>query len=234
MPTIANGKVYVATGSNQVAVYGLLPKAPTIIVTPQDPSIASEVFNSTGQYVYVNPVGGFTGKVTLSATGLPAGVSYSFNPATLTVKAGKTAKSVMTISSGNAVLPLNRNYTVVVQASTSTGYTAYAPIRATMADAWYTAVTKVGCNGKLMNSSLSWEFLGSNNASIWIQDPTTPDFPGRLWMEPIADTGTEQTGYTTANDKRYLYWLIDQSNGVPANFDHAYKFTNLGSIYKCP
>jgi hypothetical protein len=115
------------------------------------------------------------------------------------------------------------------------GITNYAPIRLLMRTASYTSVTKVGCNGSnQMNANLAWQVNGSDSPSIWIQDPASPMFPGRLWVDALTDTGSEQTGYVINNTKGYLYWLVDQSAGAAASFDNALKYTNLGLLYKCP
>lgn len=236
VPTVANGKVYVASGSNQVAVYGLLPTTPSIQVAPSSGTLTFAELNSKSENVYVNSFGGYTGQVTLSLTGLPPGVTYSFNPATVKLTSAKTSKvTVLSISPADAVLPLSDNYTVLVQASAAGGDSSYAPIRLLTRSAIFSSVTNAGCNSSnQMNVSLSWQVNGSSAPSLWIQDATTPAFPGRLWMELPAATGTVQTGYVIDSKSTSFYWLIDQSAGAPANFDNALQYTNLGGIYKCP
>ncbi len=236
VPTIANGKVYVGTGSNQVVVYGLLPTAPTVLVTPAIGTVAFTGLNTDSAYIYVNSLGGYTGKVSMALSGLPPGVSYSFTPATvnLTSKA-QSVTTTLSISPAGAVLPLNDNYTVLVQATTAGGTKSYTPIRLLMRSAQFTAVTKVGCNSSnQMNVSVSWQINGSGAPSLWIQDTTTPAFPGRLWMASAAASGTAQTGYIVNNKSGRYIWLIDQSAGIPATFDNALQYRNLGPLYKCP
>jgi len=236
VPTVANGKVYVASGSNQVAVYGLLPRTPSIQVAPSLGTLVFATLNTKNDNVYVNSFGGYTGQVSLSLTGLPSGVTYSFNPATVNLTSAKSSKvTVLSISPAGAVLPLSDNYTVLVQASAAGGGTSYAPIRLLMRSAVFSSVTDAGCNSSdQMNVSLSWQVNGSGAPALWIQDATTPAFPGRLSMELPGATGTEQTGYVIDNKSSSFYWLIDQSAGAPANFDNALQYTNLGGIYKCP
>jgi hypothetical protein len=81
---------------------------------------------------------------------------------------------------------------------------------------------------------VSWQINGSGVPSLWIQDTTTPAFPGRLWLEPAAAAGTVQTGYIVNNKSGRYIWLIDQSAGIPADFDNALMYTNLGPLYSCP
>jgi hypothetical protein len=80
-PTIANGKVYMATFSNSLVVYGLLSSDFALLVSPSSQAV---VPGSAVTYtVAVSGLGGFTGSVSLSAGGLPSGVSASFSPATV-------------------------------------------------------------------------------------------------------------------------------------------------------
>jgi PQQ-like domain len=236
VPTVANGKVYVGSGSNQVVVYGLLPTTPSVEVTPQLGTLAFTALNTKAENIFVNSVGGYTGQVILTLTGLPPGLTYSFAPASVNLTSMNTSVATsLSISPAGAVLPLSDNYTVLVQASAAGGSTSSAPIRLLMRNALFTSVTKVGCNSSnQMSASLSWQINGSAVPSLWIQDTTTPTFPGRLWVEPAAVAGTEQTGYSIDNKTGHLIWLIDQSAGIPANFDNALKYTNLGFLYSCP
>jgi hypothetical protein len=60
VPTVVNGKVYVATGSNQVAVYGLLPTTPSVQVTPTSATVKFVALNTSSQVIEVNSLGGAT------------------------------------------------------------------------------------------------------------------------------------------------------------------------------
>ena len=235
VPTVANGKVYVSSGSNHVGVYGLLPTTPTVQVSPAYGTLAFTALNTKSEAVFVNSVAGYTGQVNLTLTGLPPGVTYTFTPASVTLTStNKSIASTLSLSPAGAVLPLNDNYTVLVQASAGGG-TSYAPLRLLMRSATFTAVTKVGCNSSnQMNVSVSWQINGSSSPSLWIQDATTPAFPGRLWIASAPASGTMQTGYIVNNKAGRYIWLIDQSLGIPANFDNAFQYKNLGPLYSCP
>ncbi len=130
VPTIANGKVYVGSGSNQVVVFGLLPATAAVDVTPQVGSIAFTALNANSDVVFVNALGGYKGSVSLALTGLPPGFTYSFTPASVTLTA-KTASiaSTLSISPATATLPLSDDYTVLVQATPVGAGTTYTPIR---------------------------------------------------------------------------------------------------------
>ena len=76
-PTVANGRVYVATASNQLAIYGLLSD-----FTVSSATLSQSVYQgaSTSFDVDVNALAGFNGAITLSVNGLPAGATASFDP----------------------------------------------------------------------------------------------------------------------------------------------------------
>ena len=67
--------------------------------------------NSTTYTVTVTPAGGFTGTVTLSASGLPIGASASFNPGTITT----SGSSTMTVTTSASTPP--GTYTLIITGS---------------------------------------------------------------------------------------------------------------------
>jgi hypothetical protein len=103
-PTVANGKVYVATFSGQLLVYGLLSSLEfSMSAAPSSQSVAAGA--SVSYTVYVNPQAGFTGTVAVTCSGLPSGASCS--PASVSVPPG----------SGQVSAPL----TVTTTSSTTSG-----------------------------------------------------------------------------------------------------------------
>jgi hypothetical protein len=74
-PLVSNGKVYVATSSNQVVVYGLLPSSGTVTVWPA----AEATFAGTASFV-VNALStsGTDVAATWSVAGLPTGAAGNF------------------------------------------------------------------------------------------------------------------------------------------------------------
>jgi len=96
-PTVANGKVYVGTDSEQVCVYGELPINAggdfSLSANPTSLSIAQAAHKTTT--ITITDLNSFTGSVALSASGLPSGVTASFSPTS-------TAKtSVLTLTASN-------------------------------------------------------------------------------------------------------------------------------------
>jgi len=101
-PTVANGKVYSATFSNLLNVYGL--ESFGLSVAPQTQTVAAG--SNTTFTVSTSAFNNFSGNISLSVTGLPAGVTASFNPPS--VAAGSS--STLTISP--ATNTLNGDYTL--------------------------------------------------------------------------------------------------------------------------
>lgn len=237
VPTVAAGKVYVGTGANQVVVYGLLPTVPSLQLSLANPTLRILVLKAVSEKITINSFGGLKGAVNLSVSGLPPGTSYSFTKPSVTLtKNVSSVNSNLTINPGTAVLPLDYNYTVVITATSATGVRRSAPLRLVTRNGLYTTIKKTDCNDlNQMAVDLTWQIDGSGVPSVWIQDPQTPNFPGRPWRDPAGALGTQNTGYTITNKTQpFLYWLIDQSAGIPANFDNALGVTNLGKIYACP
>ena len=82
-PTVANGNVYVATHSNQVVVYGLLASSDfSVSATPSSKVLVQG--KKAAFTVRIGTQGGFISPVTFNVSGLPAGVTPSFNPTSLT------------------------------------------------------------------------------------------------------------------------------------------------------
>jgi len=110
-PVVANGKVYVATQSKQLAVYGLLPPF-TMVVGP-----ATQTVVAGGSATYtatVTAIAGFTDTVTMSVSGLPAGATGTFSPATL---AGSGTSTLTVTTAANT--PVG-SYTPTITATSAT------------------------------------------------------------------------------------------------------------------
>jgi hypothetical protein len=97
-PTVANGKVYMASFSNVLNVYGLLASTPdfTIAVSPGSQSVTRG--GSTIYTVNVGSLDGFAGSVSFTASGLPTGATGTFNPTSVT-GSGSSTLTVQTSSS---------------------------------------------------------------------------------------------------------------------------------------
>lgn len=110
-PTVVNGKAYLATFSNQVVVYGLLPQVNDFTLSSAPTTQAVAPGNSVYYGVSVADVPGsaFNGTVNFSVSGLPTGATASFSPSSVTGDGGSTL-TVTTSSStpvGNYTLTVN-------------------------------------------------------------------------------------------------------------------------------
>jgi hypothetical protein len=82
-PTVVNGKVYMASFSNVLNVYGLFPAAPDFAIQ-ETPAVQLVAPSQTTTYtVSTRGQSGFTGTVNLSVSGLPAGAVASFSPSSI-------------------------------------------------------------------------------------------------------------------------------------------------------
>ena len=106
-PTIANGKVYVATFTNKLVVYGLFaPPDFSLAVTPAAQTVSAG--NNATYTVTITSSNGFNGDVALSASGLLPGIGASFNPASIV--GGGT--STLTLSTSNLTALANYPLTI--------------------------------------------------------------------------------------------------------------------------
>jgi hypothetical protein len=109
-PTIANGKVYQATFSNQLAVYGLL--APSVLnaagfTLSSSPSSVKVAAGQSGTFTLtVTPQGSFTSLISFSCSGLPALAGCAFSPASVTPNSSAvTSALTITTTAQTASLP---------------------------------------------------------------------------------------------------------------------------------
>jgi hypothetical protein len=99
-PVVANGKVYVATFSNQVAVYGLLPVMTGISENLSTRALTLNPWASGTLAVNVAGTGILPGPIALSATGVPSGVTLQFD--TSSIVGSGTANITLSTSTGTA------------------------------------------------------------------------------------------------------------------------------------
>jgi hypothetical protein len=85
-PTIANGKVYLASFSNLLNVYGLEEFA--LSAAPASQSVAAG--SSTTYTVSTSALQGFSGNIVLSVSGLPTNVTGAFSPGSVSAGSGST------------------------------------------------------------------------------------------------------------------------------------------------
>jgi hypothetical protein len=164
-PTVANGKVYLATFSGELVVYGLI--APPGFSVTASPSSQSVMAGGSASYiVYVTPQGGFSGTVTLTCSGLPSGASCS--PASISVPSGSSGQvsgplTINTTAGGSSTFTITATSGSVVQTTTAsltvTGFaltaTALSPASITPGGSATSTVTVAPSGGFNSNVSLT-------------------------------------------------------------------------------
>jgi hypothetical protein len=91
LPDNGNVLVFAMTLANDFTFYGL------------PPSLVLTAGGKSSSYLVSGPLNGFSGSVNLSAAGLPAGVSASFNPSS------STNSSILTLTANAAAQPVDTN-----------------------------------------------------------------------------------------------------------------------------
>jgi len=122
-PTVAKGRVYMAAfpsdgvSSGNISVYGLLPNF-SISASPASQSVV--IGNATTYTTSVAAMGSFNSVVTLSASGLPAGATASFSPATITGSGSSTLTVTTTGSTpvGTSTLTITGTSGTLTQTAT--------------------------------------------------------------------------------------------------------------------
>jgi hypothetical protein len=99
-------------GQSKTATITLVVLIPDFVIAPINNPAGTLPGHSTFTKVTVSPVNGFTGNVTLSATNLPPGATYSFDPSSIT---GASGSSTLTLNIANST-PTNI-YTITITAT---------------------------------------------------------------------------------------------------------------------
>jgi hypothetical protein len=95
-PTIANGRVYMASfpsdgvGSGAISVYGILPPTGDFSIAGSPSSNSVAPGGSVAYTVSTTAISGFSSSIALSVSGLPSGATASFSPATVTGSGSST------------------------------------------------------------------------------------------------------------------------------------------------
>jgi uncharacterized membrane protein len=150
--------------------------------------------------ITITPANGFSGDVTLSIIGLPAGVTASFgtNPATttsaLTVTASKTAASgttTVTITGTSGSLTKTTTIDLTVNATPSYTLSASpASLTVTQGSSVTSAITVTPANGFSGHVTLSTSGLPAGVTAAFSTNPATTDSTLTLTASATAATGT--------------------------------------------
>jgi len=117
VPVVANGQVFVAS-NKQLQIFGLLPNSPNFQLTGSPANLAAAP-GGTGAFqisVQAEPGFSFNGTVTLSTGGLPAGITATFNPPSITGAGSGT----LTVGVASTVSPGSYPFTMSAVSGTVT------------------------------------------------------------------------------------------------------------------
>ena len=191
--------------SNSVSVLINTSGAPAPTYTlSASPSSVTVTQGSTGSStITVSPLNGFTGSVTLSASGLPIGVTAAFSPnpttttSTLTLTANPTATTgtvTVTITGTSGTLPpKTTTLTLTVSAQAAPDYTLSASpssVTVTQGSNGTSTITVSPQNGFTGSVNLSTSSLPSGVTASFSPNPTTTTSTLTLAASPTATTGT--------------------------------------------
>jgi hypothetical protein len=158
--------------------------------------------NSGTSTITVNPVNGFTGSVSLAASGLPSGVTASFNPtsttgtSTLTLTASSTATTgtaTVTITGTSGSLSHTTTVTLTVNAQATPNYTLSASpssLTVVQGNSGTSTITVNPVNGFTGSVSLAASGLPSGVTAGFNPTSTTGTSTLTLTASSSATTGT--------------------------------------------
>ena len=123
-PLVVNGRVYLATQDNSIAVYGLLPTSSDFLVTALSRNQVAIPAGQASYTVEVSSLNGFGGTVSLGVSGLPSGITASFSPASV---AGGAGQSTLLLTTTAEISPGTYFFTIT-GASGSLSHSASASL----------------------------------------------------------------------------------------------------------
>jgi uncharacterized membrane protein len=186
---------------NQTATLTLTVTAPPSFSLALSPSTV-QLQQGTSSNVTVDIVraGGFSGAVTLNASGLPAGVTASFNPASPT-----GSSSVLTLSASGGASP--NTYSVTITGSSGSGAPAAQETDVPAAvdvNVTLTLIITVPSGSTTINV----DFCGATGypVAVFYQNGTGP------WAETTGLNG--QYTFTISQDRGGIAWVVDTGSEV--------------------
>jgi hypothetical protein len=128
-PTVVNGKVYMGSFSNALAVYGPIPITPNFMLSASPVRTSVAPGGAKSFTINVSALNGFAGNVSLSVSGLPTGASASFSPASVTGSGSATLSVTTTASTpiGTSTLTIAGTSGSLSNATTATLVITSAP-----------------------------------------------------------------------------------------------------------
>ncbi len=210
---VANGTTYTIQleFSNAVSNCVLPPPAPaganfTLSASPASLTVTQGTSGSST--ITVNPSGGFTGSVSLSASGLPSGVTASFNPAsttgsstlTLTASAAATTgTATVTVTGTSGTLTHTTAVTLTVNATATPNFSLSASpssLSVKQGTSGNSTITVSPSGGFTGSVTLSASGLPSGVTAAFGTNPTTSTSVLTFTASATATTGTSTVTVT--------------------------------------
>lgn len=208
----ANGTTYtIQLEFSNAANNCVLPPAassPNFTLSASPTSLTVTQGNSGSSTITVNPSGGFTGSVSLSASGLPSGVTASFgtNPATsssvVTLSASSTATTgtaTVTITGTSGSLTHTTTVSLTVNAPATPNFSlsaSPASLTVTQGSSGSSTITVTDSGGFTGSVSLAASGLPSGVSATFGTNPTTSSSTVTLAASSTATTGTSTVTIT--------------------------------------
>ena len=119
--------------------------------------------SNTAYSVTVTPLAGFQGTVNFSASGLPAGVSASFNPGAITITDATAKSSTLTIATSPST-PLGNHTIDIISQSGATMHTAQVMLNVVSASSVDLTLSKTASpNPAQLGVNISYRLTATNN-----------------------------------------------------------------------
>ena len=245
VPTIANGKVYIA-GYDRLSAFGVLSK-PDFTIASAPSSLTIAPGTSASSTISVAPMNGFAGPVSFTLGSLPAGVTASLSAPSLSTSgsvaltvsaaAGASGTGTITVTGSSSSISHSTTVNVVIPSSvpvppppgTSSAPTGLWPLTSING-----SITP-DVSGNNNNAALTGATLASSSSGNWIHfDPVsggaltaqapfdpTQSYSVSVWVNP-AQTATDQTLVSQPATQAGTFYLeLGLTDNGPSVFDFA-------------
>jgi pro-kumamolisin-like protein len=218
-----------ATGIGTVNAYNLVNDWPVAFALAASPGSVTITQGGQGtSTITVTPVSGFSGDVTLAASGLPSGVSAAFSPnpatsaSTLTLTASATAVKgtvTVTITGRSGELTNTTRFSLTVKGPPSFSLSASPnPVTITQGSQGTSAITVTPVRGFSGDVTLAASGLPNGVTAAFSPNPATSTSTLTLTASATAVTGTVTVTITGTSGALTNTTTLSLSVNTPANF----------------